>query len=136
MYNKKTSCSPECARKANRERWGLTMVHDPKNCIICGKEFIPKNRVQVTCGNSECQKVMRTQYKYTKRNGEIAALHKYRKKKRMSTEEWNALTPSERWERMTLPEVSAACNKCRISYGKAQTMRQMGTLPEDFGRKE
>jgi len=32
-----------------------TMLHK-KKCIICGKEFIPRNDYQKTCGSEECKK--------------------------------------------------------------------------------
>ena len=30
--------------------------HEPRICIICGKEYIPKRSDQRTCGSEECMK--------------------------------------------------------------------------------
>ena len=111
------------------------MIHEPKNCIICGKEFIPRNGKQVTCGSHECRKEMGKKYKYTKRHGEIKTRRRYSNMRRYDVKCWNALTSAERWKMMSLREISVACAKCNISYGKAQVMYQNNVLPEDFGKK-
>ena len=114
----------------------VSTIHTPRKCIICPTVFIPRNGKQITCGNPECQKAMRNKYKYTKRNGEIKARIRYGKNKYISDEVWNAFSPCERWELMTLGEADAACKKHKITYGEAGKMAQNGTLPEDFGRRD
>ena len=46
------------------------------------------------------------------------------------------MTPRERWESMTLEELSQALLKMHKSYGEVQSMYYNGTLPEDFGLEE
>ena len=58
------------------------------------------------------------------------------KKERPKTiKEWNNLTPCERWEFMTLTEISAECLRYHITYGQAQSLQQRRQLPADFGKR-
>lgn len=116
-----------------------------KNCIICGKTFIPRRRTQVTCASKKCQNQRYYQqyekspyvYKYSKNEGLETPKKKPVKKnpKKMSAKKWNALPVAERWELMTWDQISAECLRLHISYGKAQTFLMQGRLPEDFGKR-
>ena len=116
--------------------------YENKKCIYCGKEFTPIRDDQVTCGAIECQKHLsldrRMTYKkckYQKNEGiEVAVV---KKKKKYTIKEWNSLSPSERWEKMTLNEVAAENLKYHIpTYGKSETMARQGELPDDYGKRE
>ena len=43
------------------------------------------------------------------------------------------LTPSQRWEVMTLAQIGAEEKRLHKTYGQIQSMYYNGTLPEDFG---
>lgn len=106
----------------------------PKTCIICGAEFLPWSKVQVTCGKKECvaknSNNKKKSYKYDKNEGLTVPKTKRKKKK-----PWSECTPAERWERMTWDEIAKETARCRLTYGQAQVMKMQGTLPSDFGEK-
>lgn len=49
---------------------------------------------------------------------------------------WNEYTPEERWERMTLTEISAEIARLYPgkSFGQVRILKEQGLLSEDFGR--
>ncbi len=112
-----------------------------KNCIICGKPFIPVRKTQETCASKQClnkrhyQLYKKYDYQY-KKNAGLETPKKKPIRKNISTKKWNALSVAERWELMTLDQIAAECLKLHISYGKAQTFLMQGRLPEDFGKRK
>lgn len=120
-----------------------TGVHKPlkekKICVICEKEFSPWNKNQVTCGGDECKKKYhsiqkskkRGVYKYA-RNGGLTKPSRPTKKK---VKPWNEYTPEERWERMSLTELSAEIARLYkgMSFGKVRLLKEQGKLVEEFG---
>ena len=135
-YNQKF-CTPSCGVKSRRKE------HPPQKCVICGVEYIPWNSKQVTCGQKECvaenlknkkaeKRAKRIPYNYTKPENERKPI---RKKKKYTNSEWNKLTPSQRWELMPWIEVGAELDRLGIQYAEAQTLKQQGKLPEDFGKR-
>lgn len=113
---------------------------EPKTCIICGAEFIPWNKTQVTCGRKECvrinsntnKKKKRGVYKYAKNGGLTMPPSTPRKKKKP----WAECTPTERWEQMTLTELSGEIARMfpGKSFGDVRLLKEQGKLPEDFGK--
>ena len=105
-----------------------------------GKEFIPWNKNQVTCGSKECikaysliqKKKKRGAYKYAKNGGlTMPPPPPSRKKKKKP---WGECTPEERWEQMTWLELSSELARLHIKYGQAQVLKAEGKLPYDFGK--
>lgn len=95
--------------------------YEPKKrkCLSCKKEFSPGKKNSKFCSR-EC---------YLKWQKEGA--------KNMTPEEaeWRALTPEERWKKMTWKDISGECARMHLSYGQVQQMYYNGTLPEDFGKR-
>lgn len=105
------------------------------SCLICGKVVTQQYKNQHTCGSEDCRE------KYVAIYGRA---HKCKfdvpdkpavRKRRMSKARWNALTPSERWERMPLAEVNEEALKFGMDYGDSQSACYNGTLPKDFGKR-
>lgn len=117
-------------------------LKDKKNCVICGKEFYPWNKNQVTCGRKECvktnsnnnkkKKKKRGAYLYAK-NGGLKMPPSPPKKK---VKPWDECTPSERWERMSLTELSREIARLYPgkSFGQVRILKEQGLLSEDFGK--
>lgn len=133
-------CSCACGgRYSIKHREPLKPTKPPKECIICGKEFIPWNKTQVTCGRKECQRInsdnskkkKRGAYKYSK-NGGLHLPPTPRKKKKP----WSKCNASERWEQMTLTELSGEIARMfpGKSFAQVRTLKEQGKLPEDFGK--
>lgn len=112
-----------CSNKCKLERF--KRVRPPKLCVICGVEFIPKKVDQKTCGSEACIKASRS--KKQKR--------KVHRRKNMSDKTWNKLSPSDRWEIMTLAEVDKECKRFHLSYGQMQCLYHSNKLPESFGER-
>lgn len=129
-------CSATCTTLYHRELIQRNK-YQPKQCVICGDVFTPTRKDQVTCPKPECKKEDARRKRYEKFSSiKLAEGHKPKKKK-YTIKEWNALTPSERWELMTLDEVLAENIKYHIpTYGKSETMARWGKLPEDYGKRE
>lgn len=128
-------CCPLCGVKENAK------TKPVKTCVICGAEFHPVNGSQKTCGNEECKRTYgntmgkkRYAYKHNKYEG-IEVTPSKKKKKRLTAKEWAKLTPSQRWEYMTLTEISAELARLHLSYGQAQVLKERRELPFDFGEK-
>ena len=128
-------CAPICGVRASSANKA------PKKCIICGKEFRPWNKTQVTCGKKECikentrnhHKKNYKKYQYNKKDG-ITPTTKTKKRK-PTAKEWEQLTPSQRWECMSLTEISAELARYHLSYGQAQVLKERRELPFDFGER-
>lgn len=120
-------CCKDCAKKF----LALKKTHS-KICEICGKEFNTNRPAQQVC-SIECRKKLAKKrwQEAVKKQQEETAVKK--KPKKYTAEEWNALTPAERWEQMKLKGISVECVRLGVSYGKLQTMYYNGTLPKDFG---
>jgi hypothetical protein len=129
-------CSATCRTLYHRELI-KKKKYQPKQCVICGDVFTPTRKDQVTCPKPECKKEQERRKQYERFHSlKFAEGHKP-KKKRYTIKEWNALTPSERWELMTLDEVLAENIKYHIpTYGKSETLARWGKLPEDYGKRE
>ena len=111
-----------------------------KQCVMCGAEFEPVFRNRKYCSD-ECAKKavadMKKSLREERKKAEEVAAEKVKKRKGYTVEEWNALTPAERWERMKLIDIDKENLKYHIpSYGKSQTMARRGMLPKDYGRRE
>ena len=42
---------------------GFLKMNEKKACGVCGKEFSPKHRRQVTCGDADCRRIWENQRK-------------------------------------------------------------------------
>ena len=129
--NKRRFCNAKCRVQASKQKKPV------KICEICGAEFHPINSRQVTCGSKVCTKTHSNNwkgYKYRKSEG-IIPPQKPKKKKKLTAAEWNALTPCERWELMTLQELSAELSRLHMTYGHARTLKERRELPADFGKR-
>jgi predicted nucleic acid-binding Zn ribbon protein len=128
-------CSEKCRTLYHSEL--AKKNYQPRECVICGEVFTPRDKRQVTCSNPECKK--KDIYKKQQERVSSFRLAEARKtkKKKYTIKEWNALTPSERWELMTLNEVLVENIKYHIpTYGKSETLARWGRLPEDYGKRE
>ena len=101
---------------------------EKKPCVICGNEFTPRNKRQVTCGTKKCtQRYSQEKWKKKLETTTVPPPPLYHKT-------WESYTPEERWERMSLSEISAEITRLRLkSYGKARILKGQGNLPEEFG---
>lgn len=127
--NNNKYCTPICGVRA---RSTSQILH----CSICGDEFRPLSKRQITCGSEECKREnsrVKKRYEYYRSEG-IAPVTRI-KKKRPTAEEWETLTPSQRWEHMTWNELTAELARLHLSYGQAQVMKERRELPFDFGEK-
>ena len=127
-------CCRDCSNKHR---------HTPKNevgikvCIVCGKEFDAKAFNQKFCCEDCKWEFHRKNRKYECRKNEGIEVKPKKKKKKYTTNEWNNLTPSERWELMAMNDVLRENLKYHIpTYGKSETMARWGKLPEDYGKRE
>lgn len=124
-------CSDSCWQKASHKTEGKA----PRTCVECGATYIPYHNRQVTCGSEECQRErvnkLRREKKYprTKKPKGTTSTPKKRKK-------WSECTPAERWERMTLTELSGEIARLfpRKSYSDVRLLKERGELPEEFGK--
>lgn len=127
------NCSRSCAGILNRKNRRCKLP--PKECIICGKEFLPWNKTQVTCASEACKrknsdnKKKNGRYKYAKNGG--LPLPSPKKKK-----PWGKCDAYERWEQMTLTELSAEIARKfpGMSFGQVRLLKEQGKLPDDFGK--
>lgn len=134
-HARKVFCCSACGTKWHNDNNRIKKT--PKKCIICGREFIPWNKTQVTCGSKECKyahnlsqkKKKKGAYLYAKNSGLPQTQPQVNKKYK----KWEECTPAERWERMTWLELSAELIRMHITYGQAQTLKEQGRLPDDFG---
>jgi hypothetical protein len=71
-------------------------------------------------------------YKYKKYEGIISPSPSPKKKKKS----WKRCNASERWEQMTLTELSGEIARMfpGMSYAQVRTLKEQGKLPEDFGK--
>lgn len=110
-----------------------------KECIICGEKFSPYHGRQVTCGKKECAKKhisnlkKKKKYKYPKKPKSAVPTPPPSTKDEKS---WGRLSASERWEKMTLTELSAEISRLfpGKSYGEVRILKEQGKLPKDFGK--
>lgn len=124
--NNQRYCCKKCAWIAHYLT--IKKIRPLQNCVICGKEFEPIKTGQKTCGSPECQKAIRSRV-VTAKTG------KPRRRKNMSDKAWNKLSPSERWQIMTLGEVCAEGHRLHLTYGQMQCLYHYDKLPEDFGKR-
>lgn len=142
---KQKYCTYRCGilynQRLNRKKYEKRM------CNVCGEEFLPRTKLQVTCGKPDCVKnnsnkqlrgVYRSRgqkkYQYSKWEG-LSLPEKKQIRTKMTDKKWNALSASDRWKLMSWEQISAECSRLHITYGQAQTMLTQGTLPEDFGKR-
>ena len=127
-------CSVLCHAKADAERNRAKYipvekrkqekVYPPKPCVECGEPFVPRSGSARYC-SPECfaaARIRRTK-KY-----EVVAPHQP-----TTTQGSPESEAVRRYRKMSLREVSAECKRLHLTYGQAQTMADMGTLPCDFG---
>lgn len=95
----------------------------PRKCVICPTIFAPYHKRQVTCGSAECQRV------YASKTYKRLGIPQKRKP-------WDKCNASERWEQMTLTELSGEIARMfpGKSYADIRTLKEQGKLPEDFGK--
>lgn len=128
-------CTPICGVRASSEQKPVD------NCIICGNEFHRIYKNQVTCGSEKCKKARsnstktekRRKYKYEYNKNEGIKPVKKAKKRKPTAKEWGIMTPCQRWEYMSLTEISAELARLHLSYGQAQVLKDRRELPLDFG---
>lgn len=120
------------------------MINEVRTCIIakCGKEFIPRTKAQVTCGSEECKKEYaliqkrrkRSRYRYNYKKDEGLVIPSPSPKKKRKP--WNKCNAYERWEQMTLTELSGEIARMfpGMSYADVRTLKEQGKLPEEFGK--
>lgn len=106
-----------------------------KICEICGAEFHPFHNRQVTCGAKDCVQTHINNVKKAQRKKELKSAPKPKKKKKLTAADWKALTPSQRWELMTLEEISAEVARFHMTFGQARVLKERRELPFDFGEK-
>lgn len=123
-------CCLDCAKKY----LAFKRIIPPKICEICGNEFTPNRPNQRTCSDKCRNKLAQKKWQEVYKKKQETPVQK--KPKKYTAEEWNALTPAERWEQMKLKGIEAECLRLGVSYGKLQTMYYNGTLPNDFGIKK
>lgn len=126
-------CSDTCYSRWYSRTHQRGIKKTTKECYVCGKKFTPYTFKQVTCGSEECQKknaALRQQGKRVMLPSTPSPLPDAKK-------EWNKLTPSERWERMSLTELSGEIAKLYPgkSFGQVRLLKEQGMLPKDFGRR-
>lgn len=139
---KQKYCTYRCGalyhQRLNRRKY------EPRICTVCGEEFLPRTKVQVTCGKPECVKHnpkkhyrgFRYTYKHYKWEG-LSLPEKQQIKKKISDKKWNSLSASERWEMMSLTELSGEIARLfpGQSFGQVRLLKEQGKLPEDFGKR-
>lgn len=131
-------CCPQCRINYHNKK---PLTKDRKKCIICGAEFTVWNQRQVTCGKKECVKINSNNTKHKKRQKKYL----YAKNEGVTTpspkkkvvKPWSRCTPSEKWERMTLTELSAEIARLYPgkSFGQVRLLKEQGLLPEEFGKE-
>lgn len=87
----------------------------------CGKTFIP---------NKPWQKFINTAHQLRA----LRARRKGEKKQTKKEKNWDRMKPESRWKQMTLAEAEKECLRLHITYGQAQVMAELGTLPKEFGK--
>ena len=130
-------CCKQCSAYYHNHK--RSPVRESKQCVICGTEFMPRNNRQVTCGKAECVKgneknvKAKKAYSYKRPAYETQA----RKKKRYSKTGWESLTPCQRWELMSLTELSGEIARLfpGKSFGDVRLLKEQGKLPDEFGKR-
>lgn len=140
-------CSLACRQRASYEQQRKIVEEkkpkrEPKACLHCGKEFIPRDERQKYCA-SECANVHyrithkeeikkkkkrkpRQPYYYKKTDGIVAAKPKPIEKPSPAT---------QRWAKMSWLDLTKELLYYGLRYPEAQLMAKTNTLPEDFGLK-
>ena len=86
----------------------------------CGESFVPNKPWQKYINEAHAKRAARS----AKSNKKIAKKEK----------SWDRLKADTRWKQMTLAEAEKECLRLHITYGQAQVMSKLGTLPNDFGK--
>ena len=112
------------------------MKGETKKCAYydCGKEFTAGSNNQKYC-SLVCGVRARTRQEYQYKKPENETVTPHVKKTRYTDAEWEQLTPSQRWERMTWNELTAELARLHLSYGQARVMKERRELPFYFGEK-
>lgn len=153
-------CSPSCRKNALKKQQDILNMmrpkvhYDPKACLHCGKEFIPREKRQIYC-SKECSAI-HNRKKYhalaeerKKAKEERKALlpqekpkkktYKYKKNEGIETPQpkpiENLSPASKRWAKMSWTELTQELLYYKLRYTDAQLMAKNNTLPEDFGLK-
>ena len=126
------------------------MENKLKECLYCGTKFVAtgKNKYcTYRCGILYNQRLNRTKnvsgesiskkYKHNKWEGVSEPKWKPPKRTKMTLKKWNALPASERWEMMTLTELSGEIARMfpGKSFAQVRLLKEQGKLPEDFGKR-
>lgn len=130
-------CCKECSSYYHNHK--RSPIRENKACVICGTVFMPRNSRQVTCGKPECVKKnehnvkAKRAYKYKRPAYEAQT----KKKKRYSKAEWKNLTPEQRWELMSLTELSGEIARLfpTKSFGEVRLLKEQRKLPDEFGKR-
>lgn len=72
-------------------------------CIICGKEFEPRTFTQITCGDKECQRLLKRRREHQQRSNDMRGY------KRMNTD----LRPKTNWS-----AIDKKCIEAHKTYGQ------------------
>lgn len=110
-YNEKY-CSPYCRSEANRIRSRVSKVKEPRKCVICGAEFIPKFSSQEWCDRG-CQKTLYKQRERIKSErpvgvkksvSNVDAIERTARQNGMTYGKYKAQEMIDRHARVELPE--------------------------------
>lgn len=126
-------CCPACRINFHNKK---PLIKEKRKCIICGKKYTPWHNRQVTCGGNECVRLYKMEAKRAKRGAYSVERIKTVKKPKKKQKAWSRCTPEERWERMSLTELSAEIARLYkgMSFGKVRLLKEQGLLHKDFGK--
>lgn len=147
-------CSLSCRQSAADEQRVKSVEnrkpkHEPKECLHCGKEFIPRDGRQIYCCTECATQRYRLEYKSLAEERKKDKAEKKKKpkkpyyKKNDGIEEVKPqpkpiakLSPaSRRWAKMSWADLTKELLYYGLRYPDAQVMAQNNTLPKDFGLK-
>lgn len=130
IHKRQICCNDYCYSKYYYNTY-TKVVLDPKICYICQKEFVPRTSKQVTCGSDKCQQKHAENRRKSARVLVDIPLPISDKK-----DEWDELTPEQRWEKMTLTEISKeiATLYPGKSFGQVRLLKDQGKLADGFGK--